>query len=58
MCQGESFLDSQSRQDTINAFQSKTGCRNAFRIFCVSFSQAGLVVIEMFVVAFSIASDF
>lgn len=42
----------------INMFRPKTGCGNDFRAFWISFSQAKLVVIEMFIVAFSIASDF
>lgn len=58
MCQGESCLESQSIHDRINAFRSKTACRNDFRVFGISFSQAALVVIEMFIVAFSTASDF
>lgn len=58
MCQGESCSESQSRHDTIKAFRPKTGHKNCFRIFWMSFSQARLVAIEMFMVAFSIAFDF
>lgn len=58
MCWGESSLESQSRHDTIKAFRPKTGHKNYFRIFWISFSQARLVEIEIFMVAFSIASDF
>lgn len=42
----------------ITMLRPKTSCGNDFRTFWISFGQAKLVVIEMFIVAFSIASDF